>query len=108
MRTIDLNYKFDEVRYAPFGRFKSAYALNHTYECQVSMEDIVEFYFEPCEKEFRESVLKTLHNMERFDLINWDTLETDNDFIDFLTDKYEYKAREQLVEELEESEREGY
>lgn len=104
-RTRYITYQFEEVRYCPFGIYKSAYQMTYDFEVEITYEDIIAYYFQGCSKELKESVKRTLTTMDTYDLLNWETLENDNDFYEWLKQENESDAYNKLVEELEESER---
>ena len=107
-KTIYLTYEFDEVRYAPFGITRIAYQLTYDYEVEITLEDIINFYFVGFEKDTIKGVKNTLTQMDNYDLLNWETIENDDDFIKWLKEENESNAYSKLVEELEESARESY
>ena len=107
MKSIYLTYKFGVVEYYPFGKKKVVYDLDYDYKVEIDITDIIQYYFEPCDSDTRLSVLKTLSKMDLYGLINYEPLESDSEFIDFLKNKNEQHAYCKLQNELEKGEEES-
>lgn len=109
MHTLYVSYNFEEVMYwTPNRTTKKMYCLIYDYEIEIKLTDIVRFYFNGKTKEEIGEVIKTLQVMETNDLINYDALEDDNDFVDYLKELHKDEAYDKLVDEIEEAEREKY
>lgn len=105
MHTIYTSYTFDEVRYCKNGQYvKTEYGVFFDYEIEIRLRDIAVFYILPYGygKQDMDNTLKVLNSMEENDLIDYDQLEMDKEFVNWLKEKHQDSAYAKLVEELEE------
>lgn len=105
MHSMYVSYTFDEVRYCKNGHYtKTIYGVFFDYEIEIKLRDIAIYYI--CSygatKEDVDNAIKVLNQMEEYDLIDYETIEQDLEFSNWLKEKYHDRAYAKLIEELEE------
>lgn len=77
--------------------------IDYEYDVDIDFEDFLDFMkpygFEKLDKSFQDGFIKSLRNVWDSDWFDYDRLENDDNFIEFMTQKYEEAAREQCEKE---------
>ena len=77
--------------------------VDYDYEVSISKQDIVDYLsprnFKELNKDFQVGFKTAIGHVIAEDLFNFDGLEDDEDFIKFMTERYQEEAHEKCVDE---------